>query len=85
MKVVLLSAHVFLPFVKEDQETIRREAYTFFASHVLLHGAPKRGGRFTCPSTYSSILLLQAMHFFYHRGMSNEIQNDFLELWRPAS
>ena len=44
MKVVLLSAHVFLPFVKEDQETIRREAYTFFASHVLLHGAPKRGG-----------------------------------------
>ena len=86
MKVVLLSAHVFLPFVKEDQETIRREAYTFFLHRMCCFMEHQRGGgRFTCPSTYSSILLLQAMHFFYHRGMSNEIQNDFLELWRPAS
>ena len=42
MKVVLLSAHVFLPFVKEDQET--REAYTFFCIACVASWSTKEGG-----------------------------------------
>ena len=44
MKVVLLSAHVFLPFVKEDQETIRREACTFFLHRMCCFMEHQRGG-----------------------------------------
>ena len=67
MKVVLLSAHVFLPFVKEDQET--REAYTFFLHRMCCFMEHQRGGgRFTCPSTYSSIF------YFYKPCISSIIE-----------